>query len=49
MSGAAEANLDLGLAVNLESQIAILNMLRKTYPGTTKVVYASVAAVYGPA
>jgi nucleoside-diphosphate-sugar epimerase len=49
MSGAAEANLDLGLAVNLESQIAILNILRKTYPGTTKVVYASVGAVYGPA
>jgi nucleoside-diphosphate-sugar epimerase len=49
MSGAAEANLDLGLEVNLESQIAILNLLRTTYPGTTKVVYASVGAVYGPA
>jgi nucleoside-diphosphate-sugar epimerase len=49
MSGAAEANLDLGLKVNLESQIAILNILRTTYPGTTKVVYASVGAVYGPA
>lgn len=41
--------MDLGLAVNLESQIAILDILRKTYPGTTKVVYASMGAVYGPA
>jgi hypothetical protein len=49
MSSAAEANLDLGLAVNLASPIAILNMLRKTYPETTKVVYATVGAVEGPA
>ena len=48
MSGAAEANLDLGLKVNLESQMAILDILRTTYPGTTKIIYASVGAVYGP-
>jgi nucleoside-diphosphate-sugar epimerase len=48
-SSETEANLDLSLKVNLESQIAILDILRTTYPGTTKVIYASVGAVYGPA
>lgn len=48
MSGAAEANLNLGLEVNLKSQIAILELLRDTGSGSTKVIYASVGAVYGP-
>lgn len=49
MSGAAEANLELSLKVNLESQLGILNVLRKISRSTTRVVYASVGAVYGPA
>ena len=49
MSGAAEANLDLGLKVNLETMMAILDLVRTKYPGSTKVIYSSVGAVYGPA
>ncbi|KAL0941451.1 NAD dependent epimerase/dehydratase [Colletotrichum truncatum] len=47
MSGGAEANLDLGLRVNLDSVRAVLDHLRKNYPGTT-VVFTSSCAVYGP-
>ncbi|KAJ0305875.1 hypothetical protein COL5a_002678 [Colletotrichum fioriniae] len=47
MSGGAEANLDLGLKVNLDSVRAVLDHLRKHYPGTT-VVFTSSCAVYGP-
>ena len=55
MSGAAEANLDLGLKVNLHATMCILDKIRR--PDTLaraddmlpKVIYASVGAVYGPA
>ncbi|KAK1706255.1 NAD dependent epimerase/dehydratase [Colletotrichum lupini] len=47
MSGGAEANLDLGLKVNLDSVRAVLDHLRNDYPGTT-VVFTSSCAVYGP-
>ncbi|MCJ1305054.1 hypothetical protein MMC08_007868 [Hypocenomyce scalaris] len=48
MSGAAEANLELGLRVNLDSITAILDLLRKEHPGV-KVVFPSTLAIYGPA
>ena len=47
MSGASEANLELGLRVNIDSTMQILNILRRTNPGV-KVVYPSSLAVYGP-
>ncbi|KAJ0167562.1 Uncharacterized protein CTA2_1855 [Colletotrichum tanaceti] len=47
MSGGAEANLDLGLKVNLDSVRAVLDHLRRSHPGTT-VVFTSSCAVYGP-
>ncbi|KAK1968946.1 NAD dependent epimerase/dehydratase [Colletotrichum sublineola] len=47
MSGGAEANLDLGLKINLDSVRSVLDHLRKNYPGTT-VVFTSSCAVYGP-
>ena len=47
MSGAAEANLELGLRVNIDSTRRILDILRRTNPGV-KVVYPSSLAVYGP-
>ena len=47
MSGAAEANLELGLAVNLDSMRHILDTLRNVNPGA-KVVFPSSCAVYGP-
>ena len=48
MSGGAEANLDLGLKVNVDSVRNILDHLRKEYVGT-KVIFASSCAVYGKA
>lgn len=48
MSSGSEANLDLGLKVNVDSMRLVLDHLRKTYPGTV-VVYSSSGAVYGPA
>ncbi|KAM0323878.1 hypothetical protein ACHAQA_008459 [Verticillium albo-atrum] len=48
MSGGSEANLDLGLQVNVDSVRTVLDHLRKEYPGTV-VVFASSCAVYGPA
>ena len=47
MSGAAEANLELGLRVNIDSTRQILDIIRRTNPGV-KVVYPSSCAVYGP-
>lgn len=47
MSGASEADLDLGLRVNIDSTRQILDLLRRTNPGV-KVVYPSSLAVYGP-
>jgi len=47
MSGGAEANLDLGLKVNLDSFRTVLDHLRKTQQGV-KVVFPSSLAVYGP-
>ncbi|ELQ35830.1 hypothetical protein MCOR27_004209 [Pyricularia oryzae] len=47
MSGGSEANLELGLRVNLDSHRQILDFLRKTHPGT-KVIFPSSLAVYGP-
>ncbi|KAH7143736.1 hypothetical protein EDB81DRAFT_503452 [Dactylonectria macrodidyma] len=47
MSGGSEANLELGLAVNVDSIRSVLDFLRKNHPGT-KVVFASSCAVYGP-
>ncbi|KAF5024343.1 hypothetical protein F66182_3573 [Fusarium sp. NRRL 66182] len=46
MSGGAEANLDLGLKINVDSVRNILDVLRSHYPGT-KVVFASSCAIYG--
>lgn len=47
MSGQAEADLELGLKVNLDSTRQILDHLRVTNPGV-KVVFTGSAAVYGP-
>jgi nucleoside-diphosphate-sugar epimerase len=47
MSSGAEANLDLGLAVNLDSFRLILDVLRREWPGTM-VIFPSSLAVYGP-
>ncbi|KAL4727075.1 hypothetical protein ACLX1H_005975 [Fusarium chlamydosporum] len=46
MSGGAEANLDLGLEINVDSVRTILDVLRTEYPGT-KVIFASSCAIYG--
>jgi nucleoside-diphosphate-sugar epimerase len=47
MSGGAEANLDLGLKVNLDSFRLILDNLRKSQPAV-KVIFPSSLAIYGP-
>ena len=47
MSGAAEANFELGLKVNIDSTRQILDVLRKSNSGV-KVIYPSSTAVYGP-
>ncbi|KAF1960153.1 NAD dependent epimerase/dehydratase [Byssothecium circinans] len=47
MSGGAEANLDLRLAVNLDSYRLVLDYLRKNQPGVI-VVFPSSLAIYGP-
>jgi nucleoside-diphosphate-sugar epimerase len=47
MSGATEANLDLGLRVNVDSTRTILDVLRKVKPGI-RVIYSSACAVFGP-
>lgn len=48
MSGAAEANLDLGLRVNLDSMRYILDAARR-FDKPTRVVFPSSLAVFGPA
>jgi nucleoside-diphosphate-sugar epimerase len=47
MSSGAEANLDLGLAVNVDSFRLIIDVLRRDFKGTV-VVFPSSLAVYGP-
>ncbi|KAF2493942.1 NAD dependent epimerase/dehydratase [Lophium mytilinum] len=47
MSGGAEANLELGLAVNIDSHRLVLDHLRRHQPGVV-VVFPSSLAVYGP-
>lgn len=47
MSGGAEANLDLGLSVNIDSHRLVLDHLRVHQPGTV-VVFPSSLAIYGP-
>ena len=47
MSGASEANPELGLEVNIDSMRQIFDILREVNPGT-KIVFASSTAVYGP-
>lgn len=47
MSGASEANLELGIKVNLDATRHILDILRLHKPGV-KIVYPSTTAVYGP-
>jgi len=46
MSSGAEANFELGMAVNLDATRNLLESLRKTCPGV-KVIYSSSQAVYG--
>lgn len=48
MSGAAEANLELGLRVNLDSMRYILDVVRK-FDKPLRVVFPSSLAVFGPA
>jgi len=47
MSGASEANLDLGLKINIDSMRLVLDHLRRTNPGVV-VVFASSCAIFGP-
>lgn len=47
MSGAAEADLELGIKVNLDATRKILDTLRRVNPGV-KVIFTSTTAVYGP-
>ena len=47
MSGASEANLELGINVNLDSTRRILDICRHHKPGV-KIIYTSTTAVYGP-
>ena len=47
MSGASEANLDLGLKINVDSMRQILDILREVNRGV-KVIFPSSCAVFGP-
>ena len=47
MSGASEANLELGIKVNIDSMRQIFDILREVKPGV-KIVFPSSTAVYGP-
>ena len=47
MSGASEANLELGIKVNIDSMRQILDILREVNQGV-KVIFPSSTAVYGP-
>ncbi|KAK4499711.1 hypothetical protein PRZ48_010229 [Zasmidium cellare] len=49
MSGAAEANLDLGLKVNIDSMRYITDVLRQQKrPNPVRVIFPSSLAVFGP-
>ena len=47
MSGASEANLELGIKVNIDSMRQIFDILREVNPGV-KIIFPSSTAVYGP-
>lgn len=47
MSGAAEADLELGIRVNLDATRQVFDTLRRVNPGV-KVIFTSTTAVYGP-
>lgn len=47
MSSGSEANFDLGIRVNFDSNRYILDRLKETMPGV-KVIFTSSLAVYGP-
>lgn len=47
MSGAAEADLELGIRVNIDATRQVLDTLRRVKPGV-RVVFTSTTAVYGP-
>ncbi|KAL8679387.1 MAG: hypothetical protein Q9186_004322 [Xanthomendoza sp. 1 TL-2023] len=47
MSGAAEADLELGIKVNLDATRQVFDTLRKVNPGV-RVIFTSTTAVYGP-
>lgn len=47
MSGAAEADLELGIKVNIDATRQILDTLRRVKP-RVKVIFTSTTAVYGP-
>ncbi|KAI4290572.1 MAG: hypothetical protein L6R35_000135 [Caloplaca aegaea] len=47
MSGAAEADLELGIRVNIDATRQVLDTLRRMNPGV-RVVFTSTTAVYGP-
>ncbi|KAI4120060.1 MAG: hypothetical protein LQ345_000016 [Seirophora villosa] len=47
MSGAAEADLELGIRVNIDATRQVLDTLRRVNPGV-RVVFTSTTAVYGP-
>ncbi|KAL8764405.1 MAG: hypothetical protein Q9184_000110 [Pyrenodesmia sp. 2 TL-2023] len=47
MSGAAEADLELGIRVNIDATRQVFDTLRRVNPGV-KVIFASTTAVYGP-
>ncbi|KAL8706455.1 MAG: hypothetical protein Q9201_000510 [Fulgogasparrea decipioides] len=47
MSGAAEADLELGIKVNIDATRLIFDTLRRVNPGV-RVVFTSTTAVYGP-
>ena len=47
MSGASEANLELGIKVNIDSMRQIFDILRDVNPGV-RIVFPSSTAVYGP-
>ncbi|MCJ1254998.1 hypothetical protein MMC24_002814 [Lignoscripta atroalba] len=51
MSGAAEANLDLGLKINIDSMRLVLDILRRNqhhHQEKVKVIFPSSLAVFGP-
>lgn len=47
MSGAAEADLELGIKVNIDATRQVLDTLCRANPGV-KIIFTSTTAVYGP-